>query len=587
MNPNNKVKIFRHRFTEVVLVIFHVIYLYICYKFVYEGLDRGFDWTDEAWVFQVSRNWSREPGSLTLFNYLTHLFLLISFGDVLTLRILRVAVYLITSYLFAHIALRNFVPTKFEHSERRIVAILIASFCTLLAFSYPPRYISYNELSSWIISLILITYCMLAKSSDHRRLTKKGYILQGLLNALLLFVKFPVGIAFIFINLLIIAVQDNNSSSYKIRKLSICSFVFGFSITAILVQVGTGNAWSYFRDVGSVLFSSHEQSKYDHETLNLLKSYSFQLTSVGENFGLKLVIPLFLAFLILKRSEKSNLIKVKTTWSIMAALALLLFIHRFPIVKKDFLSSAGNWIVALTLMNTFVLLLLLNARKMRVNNFLCLMVFSWSPIISGLGTNNNLGGQAIFAISGLIVSTTLLISFFFDLTNLRTVLLFLLVATMSFTPSVVYANTQGLYRVAPVEKLNWKIQKIESLKHIFVTKSESELYKWLFSVEESLKQDTRIISVQQPGFSLAFEGRNFGPKWIDSFIPVSFVNLEKACRNNKQEGAIAVVTPTVLSPQILLMLDDAIRSCNIAFPGSFQILSHSPDQSVVVWISTD
>lgn len=182
-------KAFYKLLPETLLITVACFYILLVSKSIFVALNRGMDWTDEAWVVAVSRDWSREPGSLSLFNYLTFILLKISLDDILIVRIIRVSLYLLICFYFVSVVLKTFTQGKLKLFEIKVIACIASFLCMLVAFSYPPRYISYNELTSWIVCSIIATYLKNYEVSESMGQVKKKFVLIGFLNSLLFFCK--------------------------------------------------------------------------------------------------------------------------------------------------------------------------------------------------------------------------------------------------------------------------------------------------------------------------------------------------------------------------------------------------------------
>lgn len=377
-----------------------------------------------------------------------------------------------------------------------------------------------------------------------------------------------------------------NLQSEHLKITSIRHYLYGFTICVLCFEAATGQAINYFRDVAEIITSSHEQKKYAHESVSLLHTYSSQVISVSKDFGLKLLIPLSFLFLVLKTLERGNLITRRSTPLLITFSTLLLFINGFPVHKEDFWNSAGNWIISLSLLNSTFIFLFLKSKIITGTDCVYMLILNWSTLISGIGTNNTIGGQAIFSIVGLIAVTLIILLSLARYLRIRVTLLALLIGIMSFVPSVVHANTLGMYRVAPIKELNSKVEGIKVLRNIYVTDTDAKLYSLLANISATLEKNARVVSVVQPGFNLAFEKRTFGPKWLDAFYPASFSNLQKKCQDNPpMDDPVVIVAPTNVSAKVLLMLNASLRDCRISFPDNFNLMTTSTDDSVSIWKS--
>ena len=125
------------------------------YGVVLWGLGRGFDWSDEAFVSTMIASDRVAVGEAWGFQHLVHPLYRLTGESILALRVLRLVGYALTSVLLV-LAARHVARGARVALPRHTwpFVLLVAQAGTLLAWSYPPRYLGYNELSAWLSQLI-------------------------------------------------------------------------------------------------------------------------------------------------------------------------------------------------------------------------------------------------------------------------------------------------------------------------------------------------------------------------------------------------------------------------------------------------
>jgi hypothetical protein len=136
-------------------------------------LRRGFDWTDESFVDAMIASNREAFGEPWGFQHVLHPLYVMTGQSVLGFRILRLLGYLLLSVALVWSA--RFVARRIGLSISRsgwLFILLIGQVGTFIAWSYPPRYLGYNELAAWLaqggVALILVSLAWgLASPSRH------------------------------------------------------------------------------------------------------------------------------------------------------------------------------------------------------------------------------------------------------------------------------------------------------------------------------------------------------------------------------------------------------------------------------------
>ncbi len=134
------------------------------------ALPRGFDWTDEAWVYSLIDNSRVTYGEPWGYQHVLHPVWELLGETVLAFRILRIVGYVLLGFASAFVFIVFARARGWELSiGQRIVLFAASQIGTMIAFSYPPRYVSYNELASWFSqSIVLLAMLIFVNAKDER-----------------------------------------------------------------------------------------------------------------------------------------------------------------------------------------------------------------------------------------------------------------------------------------------------------------------------------------------------------------------------------------------------------------------------------
>lgn len=133
------------------------------------GIFHTFDWSDEAWALSLIANNRESVGEPYAFQHLVHPIYVFLGENIIAVRLLRFTAFLALG-VFSAFMLMRIAETKglsFSKNQKTVVYI-VSQLGTILVWSWPPRYFSYNELSSILVQVIAL---LLAYSFFRQRQT--------------------------------------------------------------------------------------------------------------------------------------------------------------------------------------------------------------------------------------------------------------------------------------------------------------------------------------------------------------------------------------------------------------------------------
>ncbi|WP_431473405.1 hypothetical protein [Ornithinimicrobium sp. W1665] len=360
------------------------------YGLVLWGLDRGFDGTDEGFVYTMIASDRAAVGEAWGFQHLLHPLYEATGGRVLAFRALRVLGYAVTSVLLVLTA-RCVAGAAGVAVPRHTwwFVLLVAQAGTLLAWSYPPRYLSYNEVSAWMSQLICAAVVLGLAARGQGLRTPSGWLpwaVAGLLVPPLLFAKFTA--ALVWLPLVLLATLLSPS----VRSAAGRAVVFlGAGGLSALGLVGAGRPF-----VGSVtrswgmLTDPTVQAVSDHSVSEILETYvdSALETALA---GLGPVLMLVVLAVLVRRGLGRHVVLVMPV-----ALAVWLLV--LPLGSWAKLGTVGT---VMGVGGAAVLLVaVVPARTGRgtvLAGVYALGLVLVTPVVAGVGTNNPIMGQTMWA----------------------------------------------------------------------------------------------------------------------------------------------------------------------------------------------
>ena len=563
------------------------IYLF---TFILNSTDKGVDWTDESWVYELNSNLSMQLNQTWGYQYFGHLFILVTGGDVLLLRILRLSLFIVVNYILVYQVGSILLLNEIRQAHLHFTSGLIALLSTFFSYAYFPRSVGYNELTAWIAPLIFLVILKLISEKNLTRLSCYTlYFLLGLLNSLLFFIKFSSGVILTGVTFCFVLVRFKALLKSK-RIISMCFFLSGILLIPLAIQIASGQAFFYVSNVFHLLTSPAAQADYGHSIGSILPMYFRQFIEVSWTLLKMFVFPFSFILIGLKSvtSQFNSDIKINMDF-VSFVLTLFLVFYNFPILVTDKWLTVGNFTFAITIIAIVYLFRLLVIGKIELKYFACLLLLTLLPFIQAFGTNNPIGGQTMIGNVGLLI-VVVYIGFRLAPKGMQSISGAVIIGffAISIGPSLIHGTTVGMYRVASIDALDSKIEEIDALKNIYVTKEDKTRYDWLAREIQKLPVNSVHIPLGTPGYNYAINNQGFAAVWTDTWWPVTFSNLSDSCKAHyKPELPYVLITPSELKEDLISLFNSNVNTCGFRFPENFIRFGEDPTKSITIWISDD
>lgn len=351
--------IFKEKINILLLINFALIFSFIIW-----GLNKGIDFTDESY-YLIGYHFNIETDKNISF---FHRIFLTFFGwgnfTIPEIRLLRLFLTLI-SVLFLSFSVSNYFNIK-----NKIELILFSINFSMLSYVFYPNSISYNTISSVLITVILGLFFLL-KSNQHK-VTIAFFI--GFFFSILILNKFTNIVIFTVITVLFLFVERKRiKESKKLLFVILLSSLTGSSISFYLIFESLQNfqeGISNFHN-GIILLESHK-------TITTLTSYYYGMVHIiSKSKWLLLIILVLITF--------KKAIKVNFSFSII--LSLLLFL---VFANPNYITNPIGFFIPYFAFISGIIVLKIHDKKLIINKLNVFIVFFiLTPFLSGLGTNNS------------------------------------------------------------------------------------------------------------------------------------------------------------------------------------------------------
>lgn len=576
------------------------------------ALDRGFDWSDEGFAFAMISSNRVSNGEFWGFQLLLNPLYELFGSSILAFRVLRLLGYLALSVVLCVIARAALeaIGVRLRRSSW-ILVVLVAQAGTFAAWSYPPRYLGYNELSSWLTQLagaILILLLILGRVNATPPARRRGqWALWALVGFLIcgLFVAKITAAAALTVIALIVALLPANSGRRWVRV----GFLASGAVVAALVMLLAGTPIvDYTRSVVALFLNPDDQALSGYSLTGMLNMY---LWSASQTIG-ALAAPIVLSAVPLLVSRgiprtppggdtsgvPGSIVHVALALGAVA-LCIVVAIPAFPPAGAHIFSAIGFGIAFMffAAVLSFAALAprtvrpgLLIGHRATTTIFL-LAMFALIPLVSGIGTLNALLGQTVFSATFWAVGAGAALAVLWERswTTSPVMRLFPLLLSGAIVAAGAVAVAGDVldhpYRTQPYfsQKTESTIGEFRGLR---LTEGEAELLEWLDETGTRLDADgVPAVSIATPGALLAFNGSAWanlwpGPDWSNSMI--------RACGGERPDDLFVLQSATKTEGSAVYeQLQTGLDGCGVEFPSDFeQVAEHqseTPEQDVTVW----
>lgn len=571
-------------------------------------LNRGFDWSDEGFVYSMIASNRVSTNEFWGFQHLLHPLYEMFGSSILAFRVVRLLGYIALAVTLTFIARR--VLDSLGISLRRsswIFVLLIAQVGTFAAWSYPPRYLGYNELSAWFAQLggALLILLLTARHNTlngkvARWRTRLVWALIGAIIAILFFAKVTAAIILIILTTPVVLITARSAA----RVMRISALIVGMASMLVILLAAGVPLLTYAETISELMLNPAGQAASGYSIGALLITY---LNSAALTMR-ELAVPIGLAALILLTSRgltrKPGSISAYRGTSALENVAL---IATGVLALLLLLPSANTTWNALGVANTFMFFLALlsfavlapkpttpqaSIHPHRSSTWLVVFLFAVIPFINGVGTNNAIFGQTVFSATFWAVGAGVFLCLLWERTEAASwfarlsPLLIIGIVVSGSGLAVAHDVFVDPYRTAPYFKQNTAVD-VADLSGIRVSQDQAELFQWLHDVGLKEKAaNTPALSIATPGALLAFNLSDWanlwpGPDWAES--------IEEACKRQFPTELYVLQSDSEKQPgssgydKLVAGLD----GCNIEFPRDFSIvdahISQDPEWSVTIW----
>ena len=598
-------------FTRVstIWLIASLVLVVVVYAVLAWAIPRGFDWTDEAWVYSLISSNRVAVGEAWGFQHVLHPLFVATGQSVIAFRVIRLIGYFLVSAFLLLIAHRTANALGWAMRLTNWLLILAVSQTgTFVAWAYPPRYLGYNEVSSWLtqvgagLIVLLVVSRITAKPVVGARVVLVIWAGLGAIVVLLLAVKITTGVMF---GALVIAALFVSSPTlvFSRRILTLAGGV----VVGLLVLLASGFPFiDYARNLLSLVFDDSARRAYDHPVGELLKTYGLSFAGSARTIFLSLtffvVVVALLLGLVSSRVSRQVVRLVAATAGTFGVLTVIsLFI--WPVTEVPF-ADLGYF----TLFNGSAALVLVtlwlgvshgeggrSSQAKWVEIFGCTVVIA-TPFAGAVGTNNGIVGQLLYSSTIWAVALAFLLVVLGErlalkghsaLSSIPSVILVCLLLLSAFAVRGDVLNHP--YRTSPYG-LQQSPTSATHLGGMLLTAQEAEWADWMSSQARSLKaESTPAIAISSPGGILTFNNSPFASPWIETFWPVSFRSISAACAERTRPLKLFVLQPgnAKTGSQVVEQTASALRDCGISFPADFVKAavhpSNTPEFSMTIW----
>jgi len=586
----------------------------IAFGLILATLNRGFDWTDEGFVYAMISSNRVAEGEVWGFQHILHPLFALLGDSVLAFRILRLVGYVALSVVLVFGARRIARRLGILLSRGQWLFILLfAQVGTFAAWGYPPRYLGYNEVASWlaqagaVLILVLLTDVLVAPDRAQWRTAGMWFGL-GVIIAVITVVKITSGAVFGVLVLAAVLVPTSSFAWWK-RLLTVAAGgVLGIGVVWALGFPLVG----YLRSAYHLLTDSSAQAASDHSLAAMIPTYleSARLTLWYVSLPVALVAVVTLVLFRSRSGDGSGVgaeqarqssLLTRGLWTL--AVVAVVTVYAIPAglawnqigVAVAFLGGSG-----------FAILVILGDRlvvgadpapRRRAVIIVAAVIVALTPFISAVGTNNAIMGSTVFS------ATTWAVLFGFALCAMWTALpgrrggagipLMLGASAMAiFVVFVVNDVFMTPYRTVPYFQQHDVVDE-GPLRGLRLTAEEAELADWLAQAAEAESAvDAPAVAISAPGALLAFNQSGWANPWVDAMWPVSFASVARACEDGTPDGLLVLQPDSETTESASYQgFVGALASCGIDFPEDFEEIAHTPsgmeDRALTIWRLSD
>ena len=586
----------------------------VTYAAIVWTLRRGFDWTDEAFVYTMIASNRMAVGEAWGFQHLLHPLYILTGESVLAFRIVRLLGYVLLSVTLvwcARVVVRR-LGISIPRSGWAFI-LLLAQVGTFLAWSYPPRYVGYNELASWFaqigVALILLSLAW-GLSSPHDQ--PASWVLWsvwaglGAITSLLVFAKVTSAVAFGVVLALGLVVPHPNLRLWK-RVVSV-----GAGATAVLLVLWVLGCpiGFYLKNGYDLLFDKSVRDAFGHPLSPMISTYKNSVLLTGRVlFPVLLLFALAMATFRRKGSPTDADGRGRVLDWITWLLGFLLIVALITLPRTPVWSYLGELVVFIGAAG-IIGLAILGAHTAKMQGSAVRRSFSVAvggsaivaaPFISALGTSNPIVGQLMWAASLWAVVLGIALVLLTQRASLvrsgaRSMPALVGCVVILLAAQTVGAHIAKPYRTAPLRSQETS-SSVPELRGLLLTKTDASWIDWVSVAGDSLGADgvpaiainSRVgRDLNTSGALYAFNHSGYANPWLGIEWPAAFNSLRRACTMYPPSD-LFVLQPGTSSAHAPSTSGVAKRLavCGINFPGDFHVVgkrvSANPSFAMTIW----
>jgi hypothetical protein len=598
------------RFPVVWLAVIGAIVLAVYIALIW-AMPRGFDWTDEAWIYSLIGSNRVSVGEAWGFQHVLHPLFVATGQSVLVFRSLRLVGYFLVSAFLLVVAYRVTVMLKWRLSFVQWLLVFAGSqIGTFLAWSYPPRTLGYDELSAWLtqigvgVIVLLVVSRISSTAFVNNRILWLVWAGLGAIAILLLTVKITSGVAFCVLGVVALFIRSAEFGWIK----RVLATVGGLVVSAVVLLIAGFPFVKYVQDLLSLVFDKSAQSAYDHPVGQLVKSYALSLAAAFRTLSpTVLLVVVLVALLAVLGARLSDIGRERLITVVAIIIAGLVAISLIILPSSgSVFENIGQRAIFLAA-TAFIVFAILASQSTESAYFATpgqrwvlafgVVAVLASPFISAVGTNNTIVGELLYSstIWASVGSFALVLLGNWLLEKGRTPwlssipLIVLVVLVVMSAVGVEEDIRTHPYRTPPYATQNTPTHAT-FLSGMLLTAPAASWADWL-SQEASRLHAGKIpaIAISSPGAILEFNNSAFASPWVETFWPVSFASIEASCKAGGTPQHMFVLQPktaTFGSP-VVKETQNALQACDISFPADFKkVATHTSSDaaySITIW----
>lgn len=563
--------------------------------FIAKNLPRGFDWSDEAWVYSLIANSRETPGEAWGFQHVLHPLFSVVGESILAFRVIRLFAYLGLAAFATWGAIRLAAMRGWTLPRHGWVLIfLVANVGTSMAFAYPPRYFGYNELTAVLTlsAVLLITLLLMSsRAVESARFSARTSVILWAVVAFLTtieaVVKFTSAAVLGVIAVAAICVVEGPVRA-RVRWLAAgAGIVAGFLVLAAVRFPFSG----YTKNITALIFDEEARNAYDHSASELAITYTLSLSdAVTGSLIAALAVGLVAAGVRMSGSTRIDVARAGRLagWFALFVLPFALVAMTRSWFEPIFAFSDLGRLAVFCALSAFLLLAVVLSGGERKETgavrhkwvvAVAVLAVVASPAIGAVGTNNAIAGQFLYASTlwagGLGLALAILAGRLGSQGLGRVASSIVALVVVLISAGMVQADARHPYRTAAFKEQNSALDA-SYLQNMLATGAEAEWMAWLTEQSKALGADTiPSMTIEAPGAHLAFGNSEFASPWLASFWPVSFNTIGISCeaQGTPTDLYVLQVTPEHVQPATKMFTEALAEGCGLNFPADFELVA--------------